>query len=83
MLVSESSNSKVSDFEDTETNFETDEDHAHQNNTTSFETLAGITWNPLDPNQNHSGRRYCPNVIKEAPGQSAQAHRNIIKESIC
>ena len=32
-LVSESSNSEISDFEDNETNSKTDEDHVFQNNT--------------------------------------------------
>ena len=56
-LVSESSNSEISDFEDTETISETDEDHIQQNNATSFATSAEITWDLLDPNQNNSGRR--------------------------
>ena len=43
LLVSESSNSEILDCEDTETNSETDEDHVHQNDTTSLETSAGIT----------------------------------------
>ena len=38
LLVSESSKSEISDFEDNETNFKTDENHVHQNNTTSFAT---------------------------------------------
>ena len=42
-LVSKSSNSEILDFEDNETNFKTDEDHAYQNNTTSFATSDGIT----------------------------------------
>ena len=54
---------------------------AFQNNT-SFATSDGITWNLLNPNQKNSGRRSCNNVIREAPGPSAQAHRSIIKESV-
>ena len=81
-LISESSNSEISDFEDTETISEMDEDHVQQNNATSFATLAEITWDLLDPNQNNSGRQFCHNVIREAPGPSTQAHRSIIKESV-
>ena len=81
-LVSESSNSEISDFEDTETISEMDEDHVQQNNATSFATSAEITWDLLDFNQNNSGRRSCHNLITEAPGPSTQAHRNIIKESV-
>ena len=81
-LVSESSNSEISDFEDTETISKTDEDHVQQNNATTFATSAEITWDLLDPNQNNSGRRSCHNVIREAPGPSTQAHRGIIKESV-
>ena len=55
-LVSESSNSEISDFEGTKTISETDEDHLQQNNTTCFATSAEITWNLLDSNQNNSGR---------------------------
>ena len=69
------------DFEDNETNFKTDEDRIFQNNT-SFATSDGITWNLLNRNQKNSGRRSCHNVITEAPGPSAQAHRSIIKESV-
>ena len=64
-----------------ETISETDKDHVQQNNATSFETSAEITWDFLDPNQNNSGRRSCHNVIREAPEPSTQAHRSIIKES--
>ena len=81
-LVSESSNSEISDFEDTETISETDEDHVQQNNATSFATSAEITWDLLDPNQNNFGRRSCHNVIGEAPWPSTQAYRSIIKESV-
>ena len=81
-LVSESSNSEISDFEDTETISETDEDYVFQNNATSFATSAEITWDLLDPNQNNFGRRSCHNVIREAPAPSTQAHRSIIKESV-
>ena len=82
-LVSESSNSEISDFEDTETISETDEDdHVQQNNATSFATSAEITWDLLDPNQNSSGRRSCYNDIREAPWPYAQAHCSIIKESV-
>ena len=42
LLVSESSNSEISDFEDTETISETDEDRVQQNNATSFATSAEI-----------------------------------------
>ena len=42
-LVSESSNSEVSDFEDTKMNSETNEDHVHQNKITSLATSIGIT----------------------------------------
>ena len=58
-LVSESSNSEISNFEDTEIISETDEDHVQHNNATSFATSAEITWDLLDPNQNNSGRRSC------------------------
>ena len=81
-LVSESPNSKISDFEDTEAISETDQDHVEQNNATSFATSAEITWDLLDPNYNNSGRRSCHNVIREAPGPSTQAHRSVIKESV-
>ena len=81
-LVSESPNSEILDFEDTETISETDEDHVQQNYATSFATSAEIIWYLLDPNQNNSGRRSCHNVIREAPGTSTQAHRTIIKESV-
>ena len=70
------------DFEDTETISETDGDHVQQNNATSFATLAEITWDFLDHNQNNFGRQSCHNVIREATGPSTQAHRSIIKESI-
>ena len=50
-LVSESSNSEISDFEDNKTNSKTDEDHVSQNNTTSFATSDRITWDLLNPNQ--------------------------------
>ena len=80
-LVSESSNSEISDFED-ETNSITDEDHVYQNNTTSFATSDGITWDLLNPNQKNSGRRSCYNVITKAFGPPAQAHRSIIKELV-
>ena len=50
--------------------------------TTSFATSDGITWDLLNPNQKNFGRRSCHNVITEAPGPSAQAHRSIIKESV-
>ena len=79
LLVSESTNSEISDLEDAETDSETNGDH--QNNITSYATSAGITWDLLDTNQNNSGRRSCHNVIREAPGPSAQAHRSIIKQS--
>ena len=82
-LVSESSNSEISDFEDTETISETDEDHVQQKNATSFAISAEITWDLLDPNQNNSGRRSCHSVIREAPGPFTQAHPSIIKESVC
>ena len=81
-LVSESPNSEISDFEDTETISETDEDHVQQNNATSFATSAEITWDLLGPNQNNFGRRSCHKVIREAPGPSTQAHRSIIKKSV-
>ena len=81
-LVSESSNSEISDFEDTETISETDEDHVQQNNATSFATSAEITWDLLDPNQNNFGRRSCHNVIGEAPWPSTQAYRSIIKKLV-
>ena len=80
-LVSESSNSEISDFKDNETNSKTNEYHVYQNNT-SFATSDEITWNLLNPNQKNSGRPSCHNVITEAPGPSAQAHRSIIKESV-
>ena len=83
LLVSESSNSETSDFEDIKTISETDEDHVQQNNAGSFATSGEITWDLLDPNQNNSGRRSCHNVISEAPGPSTQVHRSIIKESVC
>ena len=57
LLISESSKSEILDFEDNETNSKTDEDHVYQNNTTSFATLDGITWDILNPNQKNSGRR--------------------------
>ena len=82
-LVSESSNSEISDFEDNETNSKTNENHVFQNNTTSFATSDRITWDLLNPNQKNSGRRSCHNVITQAPGPSAQARRSIIKESVC
>ena len=53
LLVSELSNSEILDFKDTETNSKTDEDHVHQNNTTSFATTAGIAWDLLGPNQSN------------------------------
>ena len=81
-FVSESLNSEISDFEDTETISETDEDHVQQNNATCFAASANITWDLLDPNQNNSGRRSCNNVIREAPGPSTQTHRSIIKELV-
>ena len=81
-VVSESSNSEISDFEDNETNSKTDEDHVFQNNTTSFATSDGITWDFLNSNQKNSGRRSCHNVITQGPGPSAQAHRSIIKELV-
>ena len=81
-LVSESSNSEISDFEDTEAISETDEDHVQQNNAISFATSAEITWDLLDPNQNNFGRRSCHNVIREGPGPSTPEHRSIIKESM-
>ena len=59
-----------------------DEDHVYQNNTTSFATSDGITWDLLNPNQKNSGRRSCHNVITEALGPSAQAHHSIIKELV-
>ena len=59
LLVSELSNSEISNFEDNETNSKTDEDHVFQNNTTSFATSDGITWDFLNPNQKNSGRRSC------------------------
>ena len=55
LLVSEA-NSEILGFEDTKTNLKTDEDHVHQDNTTSFATSAGIIGDLLDPNQNNSGR---------------------------
>ena len=68
LLVSESSNSEILDFEDNETNSKTNEDHVFQNNTTSFATSDGITWDFLNPNQKNSGRRSCHNVITQGPG---------------
>ena len=44
---------------------------------------AGITWDLLDPNHNYSGRLCSHNVIREAPGPSAQARSCIFKESVC
>ena len=82
-LVSEFSNSEISDFEDNETNSKSDEDHVYQNNTTSFATSDRITWDLLNPNQKNSERQSCHNVITEALGPPAQAHRSIIKESVC
>ena len=82
LLVLESSILEISDFEDTETISETDEDHVQQNNSTSLATSAEINWDLLDPNQNNSGKRSCHNVIKEALGSSNEAHRSIIKESV-
>ena len=82
LLVSELSNSEISNFEDNETNSKTDEDHVFQNNTTSFATSDGITWDFLNPNQKNSGRRSCRNVVTQGPGPSAQAHRSIIKELV-
>ena len=82
LLVLESSNSEISDFEDTETISETNKDHVQKNNATSFATSAEITWDVLDPNHNNSGRRSRHNVIIEALGPSTQAHRSIIKESV-
>ena len=55
-LVSESSNSDISDFADIETNSETDEDQDLQNNTTSLAASDGTMWDLLDPVQNNSGR---------------------------
>ena len=55
-LVSESSNSQNLDFEDNKMNSKMDEDHVYQNNTTSFATSDGITWDLLNPNQKNSGR---------------------------
>ena len=63
LFVSESLNSEISDFEDTKTISETDEDHVQQNITTSFATSAEITRDLLDPDQNNFGRRFCHNVI--------------------
>ena len=82
LLVSESSNSEILDFENTETISETDEDHVQLNNAASFATSTEITWDLFDPNQNNSGRRSCRNFIREASGPSTQAHRSIIKESV-
>ena len=82
LLVLESSILEISDFEDTETISETDEDHVQQNNSTSFATSAEINWDLLDPNQNNSGKRSCHSVIREALGSSNEAHRSIIKESV-
>ena len=82
-LVAESSNSEISDFEDTKTISEMDRDHVQQSNATSFATSAEIIWDLLDSNQNNAGRRSSHNVIREAPGPSIQAHRSIIKESVC
>ena len=42
-LISESSNSDISDFADTKKNSETDEDQDLQNNTTSLTTSDGTT----------------------------------------
>ena len=53
--VSESSNSEISDFEDSERISETDKDHVQQNIATSFATSAEITRNLLDANQNNFG----------------------------
>ena len=53
-LVSELSNSEISDFKDNDTNSKTDEDHVYQNNTTSFATSDRITWDLLNPNQKNS-----------------------------
>ena len=82
-LVSESSNSEISDFEDTQTISKTDKDHVQQNNATSFGTSAEITLDLLDPNQKNSGRQSYHNIVREAPGPSTQAHRSIVKESVC
>ena len=82
MRVSESSNSEISDFEDTETISETDEDHVQQNIARSFATSAEITWDLLDPNQNNSGRRSCHKDTREAPVPSTQAHCSVIKELV-
>ena len=54
--VSESSNSGISDFADTETNSETDEDQDLQNSTKSLATSNRTTWDLLDRVQNCSGQ---------------------------
>ena len=81
-LVSESSNSDISDFADIEMNSETDEDQDLQNNTTSLAAFDGTMWDLLDPVQNNSGRRSYHNICREAPGPSTQAKRSISKESV-
>ena len=82
-LVSEPSNSDISDFADIETNSETDEDQDLQNNTTSLAASDETMWDLLDPVQNNSGRRSYHNICREAPGPSTQAKRSISKESVC
>ena len=81
-LVSESLNSYNSDFADTETNLETDEDQNFQNNKTSLATSDGTTNDHLDPVQNNSERRSYHNIFREAPGPSTQAKRSIFNESV-
>ena len=81
-LVSESSNSDISDFADIETNSETDEDQDLQNNTTSLAASDGTMWDLLDPVQNNSGRRSYHNICREAPGPFTPAKRSISKESV-
>ena len=66
-LVSESSKSKISDFEDNETNSKKDEDHFYQNNT-SCATSDTIIWDLLNPDQQNSGRQSYHNVITEVLG---------------
>ena len=81
-LVSESSNSNISDYADTETISETDEDQNLQNNSTSLATTVEITWDLLDRVQNNSGRQSYHNIFREAPRPSTQAERSIFKESV-
>ena len=63
-LVSESSNSDISDFADAETNSGADEGQGLQNNTTSLATSDGSTWDLLNPIQNNSGQRSYRNIFR-------------------